>query len=90
MERCFEKPRYGSPGVWKRQGCKINGTKDKSEGCFGCPGDETELGQEQQRRWLLGSDADNVNRDSEGERRTEGDRGGLRERPLCSLHPERC
>ena len=44
-----------------------------------------ELGQEQQRRWLLGGDADNVNRDSEGERRTEDDRGGLRERPLREM-----
>ena len=40
-----------------------------------------ELGQEQQRRWLLGSDADNVNRDSEGERRTEGAFSFLRLQP---------
>ena len=49
-----------------------------------------ELGQEQQRRWLLGSDADSVDRDSEGARRTKGGHGSLRERPVCSLHPEHC
>lgn len=38
------KNHFGSPGMWKRQGCKINGTNDKSEGCFCCPGDETRTG----------------------------------------------
>lgn len=64
MEAMFEKPRYGSPGMWKRQGCEINGTKDKSEG-LGCPGDETELGRSSRGGELLGKRADNVNKQTE-------------------------